>query len=397
MDKIITNLVSNAIKFTEENGTIELRIKSNDNEGLTILLIDSGIGISEKDLPHIFDRFYQADNSETKKYEGTGIGLALAKELVELHGGTIEVQSDPFKKGTLFTIDLPIGKTDPKNVLVKSHDIVKQDHLDSWENMVRTETILTDRLQKIVLVIEDNEDIRKFIAEQLTDTYEIIEADNGKQGIEEAQKSIPDLIITDVMMPKMDGYSLVKFLKNNEKTSHIPIVMLTGKATQEDKMTGLETGVDAYITKPFSIKELKIWIANLIRQHEQIREKYRNELVIDPSEISARTLDQDFLLNLQKIVLKHLEDANFGVEQLAEKMNLSTSQLHRKLNALIDQAPGQFIRNMRLQKAVELIKQNKDSLIDICYKTGFNDQAYFSRAFKNQFGCTPTAYKKDFT
>ncbi|MGB5262539.1 MAG: two-component regulator propeller domain-containing protein [Lutimonas sp.] len=397
MSKVMTNLVSNAIKFTEENGTIELRLKRNDNDSLTILLIDSGIGISEKDLPHIFDRFYQADNSETKRYEGTGIGLALAKELVELHGGTIEVQSDPFKKGTLFTIDLPIGKPDTKNVSVRSHDIVKQDHPGSWENMVHTETILTDRIQKIILVIEDNEDIRKFIVEQLTETYEIIEAVNGKQGIEEAQRSIPDLIITDVMMPEMDGYSLVKYLKNNEKTSHIPIVMLTGKATQEDKMAGLETGVDAYITKPFSIKELKIWMANLIRQHEQMREKYRNELVIDPTEISARTLDQDFLMNMQKIVLKHIEDPGFGVEQLSEKMNLSTSQLHRKLNALIDQAPGQFIRNMRLQKAVELIKQNKDSLIDICYKTGFNDQAYFSRAFKNQFGCTPTAYKKDFS
>ncbi len=397
MDKIITNLVSNAIKFTRENGTIELTIERKDKDHLTILLIDSGIGIAEKDLPHIFDRFYQADNSETKKYEGTGIGLALVKELVELHGGTIDVHSDRQEKGTIFKIIFPIGETDSKNVSVKFQDIKMQEHVNSWESMVRTETILTDRIQKIILLIEDNEDIRRFIAEQLRDIYEVIEAGDGKQGIEEAQKSIPDLIITDVMMPKMDGYSLVKYLKNNEKTSHIPIVMLTGKAAQEDKMTGLETGVDAYITKPFSIKELKIWIANLLRQHEQMRERYRNELVIDPTKISERTLDQDFLMNLQKHVLNNLEDPNFGVEQLADKMNLSTSQLHRKLNALIDQAPGQFIRNMRLQKAVELIKQNKDSLLDICYKTGFNDQAYFSRAFKNQFGCTPTAYKRDFS
>ncbi|MFD1314635.1 hybrid sensor histidine kinase/response regulator transcription factor [Namhaeicola litoreus] len=396
MDKIITNLISNAIKFTKDNGSIELNIKRHSKDRLTILLTDSGIGISEKDLPHIFDRFYQADNSETKKYEGTGIGLALTKELVELHGGTIVVHSNKKDGGTIFKIDLPIGEPKSDQVTIKFEDVERQNHVDSWEKMVRTETILTDRVQKIILLIEDNEDIRKFVAEQLMDTYEIVEAENGDQGIEEAQKLIPDLIITDVMMPKMDGHSLVKYLKNNEKTSHIPIVMLTGKATQEDKLSGLETGVDAYITKPFSIKELKIWIANLIRQHEQIREKYRNEFVIDPTEISVRTLDQDFLLNLQKLVLQNLNDATFGVEQLAEKTNLSTSQLHRKLHALIDQAPGQFIRNMRLQKASELIKQNKDSLADICFKTGFNDQAYFSRAFKNQFGCSPSAYKKDF-
>ncbi|MDZ7615089.1 MAG: response regulator [Flavobacteriaceae bacterium] len=243
--------------------------------------------------------------------------------------------------------------------------------------------------RKIVLLIEDNSDIRKFITEQLEDQYHVITASNGKEGIKYAEKFVPDLIITDVMMPEMDGITMVKVLRKNELTNHIPIIMLTGKVMQEDKMEGLETGIDAYLTKPFSVSELELRITNLINQREQLRLKYSNTYVVDPKETSLTTIDQHFLENTHTCIRENLGQTSFGVEQLAEKMCLSASQLHRKLEALTDQTPGHLIRNMRLQKAAELIRQNTGNLAEICFLTGFNDQTYFSRAFKNQFGCSP--------
>lgn len=397
MEKIIMNIVSNALKFTPENGEITLTVQRKNKEFLSICISDNGIGIEKDAISNIFDRFYQADNSDTRLYEGTGIGLALVKELVELHDGTVNVfrnEELTGQKGTTFSIEIPIGAV--SEIMNESEIEIKTQApsgLKSHQNKkLQIPEINFDK--KIIVLVEDNLAIRTFIKNILQPTYKVIEASNGEEGFEQAKKAIPDVIITDVMMPEIDGISMVHLLRNEEKTSHIPIVILTGKATQEDRLAGLETGIEAYLTKPFSVKELQIIINNLIQQREQLLKKYQNKFVVSSDEIPLASVDQQFLEKAIQHIKDHIENISFGVEQLADKMCLSSSQLHRKLQALIDQAPGQLIRNIRLQRAADLIKKNAGTLTDICFQTGFNDQAYFSRAFKNQFGCSPSAYKK---
>ena len=247
--------------------------------------------------------------------------------------------------------------------------------------------------QEIILIVEDNADIRTYVREQLEYDYKVIEAGDGEEGVTKAQNQIPDLIITDVMMPKMDGYQFSKNIRSDQRTSHIPIIMLTAKAGLDDKIEGLETGIDAYLTKPFSAKELKVRVKNLIYQRKELRKRFSKTAIINPSEVSTISIEQAFLEKTIKIIELNFEDENFSIEKLADQMNMSISQLNRKLNALIDQPPGHLIRTYRLQRAAELLKQNAGSVAEICYKVGFNDQAYFSRAFKKQFGLPPSEYK----
>jgi DNA-binding response OmpR family regulator/nitrogen-specific signal transduction histidine kinase len=398
MQRIIMNIVSNALKFTPENGEITLTIQRKNNKHISICICDNGIGIEQDAIPNIFNRFYQADNSDTRLYEGTGIGLALVKELVELHEGTVKAFRNEEligQKGTTILIEFPIGSVseiNTENTIKVEHEITNGLKI-KIKKTLQIPDLKFDK--KIILLVEDNLSILTFIKNLLQPTYKIIEATNGEEGIEQAKNVIPDLIITDVMMPKLDGISMVHLLRDDEKTSHIPIIILSGKATLEDKLIGLETGIDAYLTKPFSVKELQIIISNLIQQREQLLKKYQNKFVISSEEIPLGSVDQQFLEKAIQHIKENIENTTFGVDQLANQMCLSPSQLNRKLQALIDQAPGQLIRNIRLQRAAELIKLNTGSLADICFQTGFNDQAYFSRAFKNQFGCSPSAYKKD--
>lgn len=400
MEKIICNLISNALKFTLENGEIKLSI-NNISSGVEISIKDTGIGIPADRLPHIFDRFYQVDNSITREYEGTGIGLALAKELVKLHTGEINVNSRE-GEGTEFTIYLPfVDLMKDKNIIseLSNHNIA-QEHPDDDIKSSEQELISNDNYsassiqhQEIILIVEDNPDVQAYVSEQLENEYKILQAKNGEEGITKAQKEIPDLIITDVMMPKMDGYQFSKAIRGDEKTSHIPIIMLTAKAGLDDKIQGLETGVDDFLTKPFSAKELKVRIKNLIYQRKQLRKKFSSSTIIKPSEVTASSVDQLFLDKIIKTIETNFEDEKFSVDKLADKMNMSVSQLNRKLNALIDQPPGQLIRSFRLQRAADLLKHNAATVAEICYKVGFNDQAYFSRAFKKQFGISPSEFK----
>jgi len=398
MDKIIMNIVSNALKFTPENGEITLTIQRKNTDCISICICDTGIGIEEEAISNIFNRFYQADNSDTRLYEGTGIGLALVKELVELHEGTVKAFRNEEligQNGTTISIEFPIGPVSEislENAIETEHQILESLKINK-KNSLQIPDIKFDK--KIIVLVEDNVPIRTFIKNLLQPTYKIFEANNGEEGIEQTKKLIPDLVITDVMMPKLDGISMVRMLRDDEKTSHIPIIILSGKASLEDKLEGLETGIEAYLTKPFSVKELQLIINNLIQQREQLRKKYQNKFVVASDQIPLTSVDQQFLEKAIQHIKDNLENVDFSVEHLADKMCLSLSQLHRKLQALLDQAPGQLIRNIRLQRAAELIKQNAGSLADICYRTGFSDQTYFSRAFKNQFGCSPSAYKKD--
>ena len=402
MEMVFYNLVSNALKFTSPQGEINVSIKIIESAEVEIKVKDTGIGIPADRLSHIFDRFYQVDSSNTREQEGTGIGLALTKELIGLHKGRITVNSKE-GEGTEFIINLPIGDySNGKEKLIElsvnesSFEKTLDDVNISDSKLIPITDIqlpLTKIQQEIILIVEDNSDVRGYIREQLENDYSVIEACNGEQGILSAQNEIPDLIITDVMMPKMDGYKFSKAIRGDEKTSHIPIIMLTAKAGLDDKIEGLETGIDDYLTKPFSAKELKARVKNLIYQRKQLRKRFSKSTFIKPSEVSTVSVDQTFLEKTIKIIETQLVDEQFSVEKLADEMNMSVSQLNRKLNALIDQPPGQLIRSFRLQRAADLLKQNAGTVAEICYKVGFNDQAYFSRAFKKQFGVSPTEYK----
>ncbi|HSL90341.1 MAG TPA: response regulator, partial [Ignavibacteriaceae bacterium] len=342
---------------------------------------------------------YQVDNSATRKHEGTGIGLALTKELIELHKGRISVNSK-VGEGSEFIINLPLG-----NNKIKKEEFVKlkpEEYLNvnnfsepQKEEEINEPDSSASENQEIILIVEDNSDVRNYIREMLETDYKVIEASDGTDGVSKAKDEIPDLIITDVMMPEMDGFQFAKQIRSDEKTSHIPIIMLTAKASLDDKIKGLETGVDAYITKPFSAKELKVRVKNLIYQREQLRKRFSKSTIIRPSEVSAISTDQQFLEKTIKTIEDNFEDENFNIKKLAEEVNMSISQLNRKLNALVAQPAGQLIRSLRLQRSADLLLQNAGSVAEICYKVGFNDQGYFTRAFKKQFGVTPSEYKKD--
>ncbi len=396
MEKIFYNLISNALHFTDSEGEIEVGLNIIDSI-VEIRVKDSGIGIPSDRLPHIFDRFYQVDGSATRKHEGTGIGLALTKELIELHKGNISVNSKK-GEGSEFIIQLPLGDFESEKdefYKLKTDISVQINDFDTTETEEKTPVLNSSGPDKdeIILIVEDNSDVRNYIRELMETDYKVIEASNGEEGLSEANDEIPDLIITDVMMPEMDGFQFCKTVRNNEKTSHIPLVMLTAKAGFEDKIEGLESGIDAYMTKPFKAKELEVQVKNLLKQRKLLRERFSKLTVIKPSEVSAISADQVFLQKAIEKIENHFGDFQFSVEHLAEHLNMSISQLNRKLNALIGQPSGQLIRSLRLQRAADLLKQNSASVSEICYNLGFNDHAYFSRAFKKQFGCSPSAYK----
>lgn len=399
MEKVIMNLLSNAVKFSNENGTIEVSIATRNSKFLIIKVSDTGIGIKPSAIPHIFNRFYQVDNSDTKKFEGTGIGLTLVKELIELHDGKIKVKSNENttnKKGTTFEIEIPIGTIDLSFKNIRETLPIKEKTQQNQELLFNELHLknLKEQAKKIVVLVEDNFQIRSFIHQLLKNKYKVIEAENGKEGIAKAQKNIPDIIIADIMMPEMDGYEMVRILKNEELTSHIPIIMLTGKTTLEDKIKGLEYGIEAFITKPFNSKELKITIANLIFQREQLRLKFQKNFKAAKTEVQLSSVDELFLEKMIQHIKDNMDNTAFSVEVLAQKMCMSTSQLHRKTIALLDKSPGNIIRCIRLEHSADLLLHNVGNIAEICFQTGFSDQTYFSRAFKNQYGCSPSSYKK---
>jgi DNA-binding response OmpR family regulator/two-component sensor histidine kinase len=402
MEKVFYNLMSNAFKFTSEKGKIKVTIHVATQQKVLITITDTGSGIPEEKLDKIFDRFYQVDGSSTRDFDGTGIGLALTKELVELHKGTISVKSKK-GEGTRFIISLPMEMegVETKTARKISSEYAELDHVNQTQKTFETSGSRIPIAHEgkddrdMVLVVEDNADVRHYIREQLEDSYRVSEALNGEEGIQSAQEILPDLIISDVMMPRMDGYRFCKAIRTDEKTSHIPVIMLTARAGLDDKIEGLETGVDAYLTKPFNAKELRVNVKNLIQQRRQLRKRFTTSTVIRPSEVSSIPADQVFMENIVKTIETFFSDEQFSVEKLAEHANMSVSQLNRKLNALIDQPPGQLIRSLRLQRAADLIGQQAGTVSEIGYQVGFSDNAYFSRAFRKQFGCSPTDYLND--
>jgi signal transduction histidine kinase/DNA-binding response OmpR family regulator/ligand-binding sensor domain-containing protein len=402
-EKVLYNLLANALKFTPHGGNVDVSLSSGVGEDrghtqhVEITVTDTGPGIPEKHLAYVFDRFYQVEDYTNPGYEGTGVGLALVKELVELHHGKVGVHSVE-GKGTTFTVRLPLGTAHlDEGEIIEEPDVSSLDELAPPELEPATEPGNETHYaaeEPQVLVVEDNSDLRKLIRDQLAFEFSILEAENGTTGLREAEEHIPDLVISDIMMPGMDGYEFCRALKSNEKTNHIPVILLTAKATTENKLEGLETGADDYLTKPFNPRELKLRVRNLIETRKKLREKFRSEMLLRPAEVAVPSAQKVFLERVSASIEKHLADEEFNVVALSADIGMSRAQLHRKLKALTNKAPNELIRSFRLQRAAELIGKEAGSLAEIAYQVGFSSQAYFTRCFVEEFKMTPTEYRK---
>ncbi|MCF8243834.1 MAG: response regulator [Saprospiraceae bacterium] len=398
MEKIFYNLLSNAFKFTEPGGQVSIQLKK-ENNWAVIAITDTGKGISSKDLPHIFDRFFQADLGRNDVQEGSGIGLPLTKELVQLHSGTIEVESR-VGKGATFRLRFPMGSQHlqpsqivPLNPAQKLGEPVEK-LTPILEEAAPQETTGNTRSAQRILIVEDNDDVRFFIRQRLEPTYRTIEAKDGEEGIRKAIDKLPDLIISDVMMPKRDGHEVCATLKTDIRTSHIPIILLTAKAALEEKLEGLGTGADDYLVKPFDSKELLVRVQNLIQSRQQLRERFAAAISLKPSEISTNSVDKAFLEKALQIVEANMSNESFDLETLAHDIGMSRPNLNRKLRALLNQSTNQFIQSVRLQRAADLLRQNAGTVSEIAFETGFGSVAYFVKCFKGQFGATPGNYLK---
>ena len=395
---VVYNLLSNAIKFTESGGTVAFQTDRREEDGKPLLQLqvkDSGIGIAPEQLEHIFDRFYQADSSQTRKGEGTGIGLALTKELIEMMGGSISVQSVP-GQGTEFTILLPVtsSKDTPgqeeklarRKSSKESVPIIPAEPDSNVEKQVKSE-------KPQLLLIEDNKDVVSYIKSILKLDYEVQSAPDGKAGVDMALSIVPDIIISDVMMPEMDGYEVCETLKSDERTSHIPIILLTAKAADSDRIAGLKKGADAYLMKPFNKEELLVRLEKLLELRKALLKKYAN-WQLAPETPEEPTLEDAFLVKLREAVLENMDDPDFDVPRLCQLAHLSNMQVNRKLKALTGQTPSRFIRSVRLHKAKELLETTDQNISEIAYDVGFNDPNYFSRSFSEEFGNPPNYYRK---
>lgn len=389
LEKVLVNLLSNAMKFTESKGTVVVSLSRKNNSCL-IQVKDSGIGINQEQLPYIFDRFFQADNSKSREHEGTGIGLSLTRELVELHGGTIAVQST-LGNGSEFIVQLPLGKEHLKeHQLAPFKPVTPKRIAPVAEPLIPEENLTIENpANALVLLVEDNTEMRAYIKMQLGDDYQIVEAENGMEGMEIAITQVPDLIISDVMMPKMDGTELCKKIKSNDVTSHIPIVLLTAKASEEDKIKGLNIQADAYLAKPFNKMELKAQVNNLIVNRKKLQRRFATSAIISPKDIAVTSMEQLFLEKLVDEIEKNIGNETYGVEEMATAINLSRSQLHRKMISITNQTPSLFIRKYRLERAKKLLEQGAGRVSDIAFQVGFSSPSYFTKCFVEEFGITP--------
>lgn len=400
LEKIVLNLLSNAFKFTPKNGWIKVEVHYIDQ--LQIKVGNSGIPIPENEQQKIFERFYQAGDT---RHQGDGVGLALVKELVGLQQGEIGVESEA-AKGTWFWVNLPLeGVSKLLAAEEKKHHTTKHD-LSSLE--VERKEIVTKRkisspeadagrkenvTKNLLLIVEDHPAVRDYISAKLKNQYQIITAENGAVGFEKATQQIPDLIISDVMMPVMDGVQFCQKIKNDHRTDHIPVILLTAKADIESRLEGLRTGADDYLAKPFNSRELRARCSNLIQQRQKLKERFQRAIHIAPSMIEVDSAEARFLKKAIKTIEQYLDDSHFTIALFAQNMQLSRTQLHRKLKAIAGMNATDFVRNFRLERAAQLLEQKSDSVSQIAYQVGFDNLSYFAKCFKEKYGRTPSDYK----
>ena len=404
IDKVMMNLLSNAFKYTPDDGTIEMNVEvgTDDHENgplhnyVEVSVTDTGIGLDKEDMNRIFQRFYRADNKMTSMTMGMGIGLNYSQMLIHMHHGTIKASNRADgQSGSIFSFRLPLGNSHlAQEDMVDADQVVRQ-QLTSMSYDEPEDNKQTKGSVK-VLVVDDDDSMLNYLNNSLKNSYKIITARNGKEGLKIAVSQIPDLIITDVVMPEMDGIQLVKALKGNSLVSHIPVIMLSGKNKLQDRMMGLETGADSYLPKPFYMSELKSLMSNLINNRLIVKGKYsgQQEQTEKVAQVQFESSDELFMKRVMNIVNKNISNSEFNISQMVDEVGMSRTQLHRKLKELTGFSASRFVQNIRMQQAMKLLKEKKVNVSQIAYSVGFSSQTHFSTTFRQYYGVSPTEYIK---
>lgn len=391
VEKIATNLISNALKYAQE--AVWVRLSLEGQQEICLSVRDDGSGIPEVQIPHLFKRFYQASAVDyATDLPSTGIGLALTSELVELLGGRIEVASE-MGQGSVFRVWLPFHPPETRLDDSAFPAPAKAFAAAALAPAVAVQATEGDPQQPDILIIEDQPDVRAYLARCLAGRFRLSLAENGAVGIQRAQEQVPDLVITDLMMPRQDGFAVSRRLKEAPETSHVPIIILTGRASLDSRLEGLEVDADVYLTKPFEAKELLAQVENLLRNRQRLQKRYSQQLLLDDGAMELPDREAQWLQKALTLTTQHMGEEDFGVERLADLMALDRTQLFRKLKALTDQNPSQFISTCRLRRAKQLIEAGEGNLTDIAYAVGFSSPAYFSRVFKQKYGRPPGDFR----
>ncbi|MEO9872360.1 hybrid sensor histidine kinase/response regulator transcription factor [Ekhidna sp.] len=389
VEQVLINLLSNAFKHTNPGGNIRLSV-AHSNSNIALEVANDGLEIPKEYQEKIFGRFYQIGQTK-RPVEGSGIGLALVKEFIELHHGSVEVRRvDPW---TVFALSIPSSDSayvEDDRVTIEDTEVFKAIRQQDEENEPLGKQIEGTEELPTLLIVEDNLDLRSYMALQLAKEYEVIQAVNGQEGLEVANSQIPDLIITDLMMPEMDGIEMLQKIRIDHKTNHIPIIMLTAKAEKESRLEGLEKGADHYLNKPFDVEELIIRCRSLLHQRRRIREHYHSEFLINPKAEDIPSMNDLFLEQAVDVIESHLSNHEFSVDQFAKELAMSRVQLHRKMKAIIGCSASEFLRHYRLKKAFRLLKKKTGSVSQIAYSVGFNNLSYFTKAFKEVYHKNPS-------
>jgi signal transduction histidine kinase/DNA-binding response OmpR family regulator len=400
MHKIITNLISNAFKYTKE-GQIDVSVgiseSVHDNSPVPtkfmgLKVSDTGIGIEHKYLDKIFDRFFRIEHTGKQNQPGTGVGLHLVSEFVKLHGGEVSVESME-GKGSVFTVLIPVRDSALKDSEVQNVIYSGILEPDASVNNESKKNVQQSNLPQL-LIVDDNEDFCDFIADLFVSDYSISVANDGEEGCRIVLDQVPDIILCDVMMPKMNGYEFCRKIKEDIRTSHIPIILLTAKSSEESKYSGIEAGADDYISKPFNIDILKLKIAKIIEKQKILQNNFRKKIDVSPNEIEILSLDEKFVQKAVSLVEKNIGNPEFRVEDLCKKMGMSRVYFYKKTLALTDKTPSEFIRLIRLKRAADLLEKSQLFVNEIALQVGFNEVKYFRKYFKDEFGITPNEYKK---
>jgi len=392
IEKILFNLLSNAFKYTHDNGMVSVNLvyhTSMDGESdgtLAIEVKDNGIGIPADQHEKIFERFFQTDVPDSMVNQGTGLGLAITKEFVKLHNGIISLKSEP-EKGTCFTVLLPAKKIYES----AGRSVTNAIPIEDAEQVVFEESLKNGK-KKTIMIVEDNEDLRFYLKENLKGQYHVEEAVNGKEGWEKIRQLNPDLVVSDIMMPLMDGIDLARKIKTETLTAHIPVILLTAMGSEEKQLEGLNAGVNDYITKPFTFEILASRIRNLLAQQKLLQKRFQKQIEVNPSEVTVTPVDEKFLKQALEVVEKFMDNPDFSVEDFSREMYMSRVALYKKVLSLTGKAPLEFIRSIRLKRAAQLLEKSGMSVSEIAYEVGFNNPKNFTKYFKEEFKILPSQY-----
>ena len=418
LEKVVTNLVSNALKFTPGGGLVTITLRET-SDGVMLRVADTGPGIPAEHLAHVFERFYQVDETLTRAEAGTGIGLALVQELVTLHGGAIEVSSGDLAPGAVFTVTLPLGEpdidTDETRAVVMEGSEPGHETSNGHRAMKGAEpgSEVGDDIPTL-LIVDDSADLRAYVRDHFASRFRVLEAANGAEGIDIARRELPDVVVSDLMMPDTDGHALVRALRGSPDTDFLPIILLTAHTGIDQRLAGLHGGADDYLTKPFDMRELDARVENLIALRRRLRERFIAARTVDlpavvvvpsmeaepldggvaaPAGVPLDETDRIFMAKLEATVARHLADPDFRVSELADAMAQDRSHLFRRTRDVLGVSPSDLIRQARLQRGATLLTDSSDTVAEIAYAVGFNSVSYFSRAFQAEYGVTPTSFR----